>query len=87
MSEPPENSLYLCPLCEAPAPSVGACKIHISRCNDPVHWGYAGNDLHDEIVARELVTDRGPFGKLRRLLARSDLVDRSVRAATGLLHR
>lgn len=81
------DSLYRCPLCKAPAPSVGACKIHISRCNDEVHWGYVGDDLHDEIVARQVVTDRGVFGKLRYLIEESNFIESTRRMAASLLHR
>lgn len=87
MESSDSDSLYRCPLCEAPAPSVGACKIHISRCNDEVHWGYVGQDLHDEIVARQIVTDRGTLGKLRYLLEESSLIESSRRKAASLLHR
>ena len=85
MGSSDSGSLYHCPLCETPAPSVAACKIHISRCNDAVHWGYVGNDLHDEIVAHQLLTDRGPLGRLRHLLFASGAVDRLRRRALGLL--
>ncbi|MDZ7702513.1 MAG: hypothetical protein U5J98_10900 [Halobacteriales archaeon] len=87
MPDEPSESLYRCPICEAPAPSVGACKIHISRNNDAAHWGYVGNDLHDEIVAHQSIADRGLVGRLRYAFATSDLMTRWRRLVAGLLHR
>jgi len=87
MATDDSDILYRCPLCEAPAPSVAACKIHISRCNDEIHWGYVGDDLHEEIVEHQLVTDRGLAWKLRSLIAESKHLGRLRRAAGSLLHR
>lgn len=82
-----EEGLYRCPICEAPAPSVAACKIHISRNNDAAHWGFVGDDLHEEIVGHQLIAERGLVGRLRYALATSDLVARWRRVVAGLLHR
>lgn len=87
MPDDTTGTLHRCPVCEAPAPSVAACKIHISRCNDAAHWGYIGDDLHDEIVAHQLLTDRGVIGRLRHVLATSNLLARWRQLAAGLLHR
>lgn len=87
MPDDPLETFYRCPICEAPAPSVGACKIHISRCNDPDHWGYVGDDLHDEIVTHQLLADRGVHGRLHRLLAAMDLGARWRRVVSAFLHR
>ncbi len=82
-----DEGLYRCPICEAPAPSVAACKIHISRNNDAAHWGYVGDDLEAEIVGHQLITERGVVGRLRYALATSHLLARWRRLVAGLLHR
>jgi len=87
MSSTHSEILYRCPLCEAPAPTVSACKIHITRCNDEVHWGYVGDDLHEEIVEHQLVTDRGLVTKLQYLIAESRQFGRLRRIADGLRYR
>lgn len=87
MPDDPADTIYRCPICEAPAPSVGACKIHISRCNDAAHWGYVGDDLHDEIVTHQLIVDRGVRSRLRHLFATSALGAWWRRLVSRLLHR
>lgn len=79
--------LYRCPICEDPAPSMAACKIHISRCNDAAHWAYVGNDLHDEIVAGQRLEDMGLRSRLRHIVVTANVLQQLRRTANGILQR
>lgn len=84
MPDPNQNTLYRCPLCEAPAPSVGACKTHITCRDDPVHRGWTGADWHDEILAGQTVADRAGLAAIRSYLTNHRFIDRSRRTARYL---
>lgn len=62
MDEAETDGPYWCPLCQVPAPSIAACKIHISQSDDATHLGYAGGDLHEEIVDRRTIDEPGVSG-------------------------